>query len=72
MGTRHDGLVDYLGDDYPGFVPAGDPAALRSAINRAMSDAGFRNELIDAVALRRERLRDERDSAGAVVAILRG
>jgi glycosyltransferase involved in cell wall biosynthesis len=72
VGTRHDGLVDYLGEDYPGFVAPEDPAALRTTIARAMGDESFRNELIEAVSSRRRMLRRERDSADAVLSILRG
>jgi glycosyltransferase involved in cell wall biosynthesis len=70
VGTRHDGLADYLGEGYPGFVPAGDPAALRTAITRAVSDESFRSELLEAVTVRRDILNRERDSARAVLAIL--
>lgn len=46
IATRHPTLLDYLGDDYPGFVPAGDSAALRAALLRAVGDAEFRAELV--------------------------
>jgi glycosyltransferase involved in cell wall biosynthesis len=49
VATRHDSLVDYLGDDYPGFVPAHDAEALRVAIARALSDEPFRRSLLDRV-----------------------
>jgi glycosyltransferase involved in cell wall biosynthesis len=49
VATRHDSLVDYLGDDYPGFVPAHDVEALRHAIARAFSDEPFRQSLLDRV-----------------------
>jgi hypothetical protein len=50
IATRHDSLVDYLGDDYPGFVPAHDAEALRVAIARALSDEPFRRSLLDRVS----------------------
>jgi glycosyltransferase involved in cell wall biosynthesis len=49
VATRHDSLIDYLGDDYPGFVPANDPEALRAAIERGLSDDGFRSSLLERV-----------------------
>jgi glycosyltransferase involved in cell wall biosynthesis len=61
VATRHDALIDYLGPSYAGFVPARDPAALAAAIDRAMSDEGFRRSLIDQVSSRRESLRRQRD-----------
>jgi glycosyltransferase involved in cell wall biosynthesis len=49
VATRHDSLVDYLGDDYPGFVPAHDVGALRHAIARALSDEPFRQSLLNRI-----------------------
>lgn len=70
VGTRHDGLVDYLGENYPGFVPAGDPAALRTAISRAMSQESFRDALMQEIYARREFLRRQRECVSEVLAIL--
>jgi glycosyltransferase involved in cell wall biosynthesis len=49
VATRHDALVDYLGDDYPGFVPAADPVALCDAIERAVADGAYRAALIERI-----------------------
>jgi glycosyltransferase involved in cell wall biosynthesis len=49
VATRHDSLIDYLGQDYPGFVPAGDPVALRQAIERALHDQEFRGSLVERI-----------------------
>jgi glycosyltransferase involved in cell wall biosynthesis len=49
VATRHDSLIDYLGHDYPGFVPAHDVEALRCAITRALSDQLFRESLLNRV-----------------------
>jgi glycosyltransferase involved in cell wall biosynthesis len=46
VATRHDSLVDYLGDDYAGFVPPRDPDALRAAIERCLHDHVFRASLL--------------------------
>jgi glycosyltransferase involved in cell wall biosynthesis len=61
VATRHHALIDYLGPDYPGFVPAHDPAALRDAIARALSDPSFRRSLRDRVHASGEKLRDMED-----------
>lgn len=57
VATRHDSLIDYLGPDYPGFVPAHDADALRGAIARALSDQRFRNSLVDRVRASEQMLR---------------
>ena len=49
IATYHDSLVGYLGEDYPGFVAPGDPAELRAAIERVMTDAEFRTTLIACI-----------------------
>jgi glycosyltransferase involved in cell wall biosynthesis len=70
VGTRHDGLIDYLGESYPGFVPAEDPAALRTAISRAMSEESFRHGLMQEIFARRAFLRQQRECVSEVLAIL--
>lgn len=54
--SRHESIVDYLGDDYPGFVPPGDVDALASAIERALSDLSFRAQLTNAIHAAKDRL----------------
>jgi glycosyltransferase involved in cell wall biosynthesis len=49
IATRHEALVDYLGDDYPGFVPAADPIALCDAIERAITDGPYRAALVERI-----------------------
>jgi glycosyltransferase involved in cell wall biosynthesis len=49
IATRHDAIVDYLGKDYPGFVPAADPLALCDAIERALHDDAYRAALVERV-----------------------
>ena len=67
VATRHDGLIDYLGPSYSGFVPAEDPAALGAAIERVMSDEGFRLILVEEVSIRWETLRRRRGDVGSQV-----
>jgi glycosyltransferase involved in cell wall biosynthesis len=68
--TRHDGVVEHLGEDYSGFVPAEDVGALREAIARAMSDESFRNTLVEQVSRARERVPDAGEAAGSIRAVL--
>jgi hypothetical protein len=49
VATRHDSLIAYLGDDYAGFVPPSDAAAMRVAIERALHDELFRRRLLEGV-----------------------
>jgi glycosyltransferase involved in cell wall biosynthesis len=70
VATRHDSLVDYLGDDYPGFVPARDPEALRVAIDRGLRDDGFRLALIERVEATARRFREEEQVEAEIVRIL--
>ncbi len=71
IATRHDGVVDYLGAEYSGYVTPGDPEALRSAIGRVMSDDGYRQKLMEEVELRRRALDQvERNPAQQVLAVL--
>lgn len=43
--SRHESIEAYLGRNYPGFVPAGDVAAMRSSLERALQDPAWRAEL---------------------------
>ena len=71
VATRHDGVVDYLGADYSGYVPPGDANALRAAVSRVMSDDGYRQRLIEEVGRRRNFLHQpERDPGQQVLAVL--
>lgn len=49
--TRHESVEDYLGADYPGFIPAEDIYAMRSMLQRAIQDKTFRAELARSVAV---------------------
>jgi glycosyltransferase involved in cell wall biosynthesis len=58
IATFHDSLIDYLGHDYPGFVPARDAKALRAAIARALSDEPFKALLLERVDAAARMLRE--------------
>lgn len=45
LSTRIDGSVGLLGEDYPGYVPVGDAAALAALMQRAATDLEFYGEL---------------------------
>ncbi|MBL4689830.1 MAG: TIGR04348 family glycosyltransferase [Nannocystaceae bacterium] len=45
VSTRIAGSVGLLGEDYPGYVPVGDAAALSRMLARVENDAGFLAEL---------------------------
>ena len=70
VATRHDSLVEYLGHDYPGFVPARDPEALRHAIDRGLRDDAFRRALIEGVKAASERFREEEHVEAEIASIL--
>jgi glycosyltransferase involved in cell wall biosynthesis len=70
VATHHDALVDYLGSDYPGFVPADDPEALRDAIRRAIDDPSFRQSLVDRIHASARMLREMGDLEDDLVRIL--
>jgi putative glycosyltransferase (TIGR04348 family) len=44
------GSVGLLGDDYPGYYPIGDTAALRELLTRSEEDTDFRTDLIERCA----------------------
>lgn len=70
VATRHDSLVEYLGRDYPGFVPASDSEALRHAIDRGLRDDAFRRTLIEGVRAAAERLREQEHVEAEIAGIL--
>jgi glycosyltransferase involved in cell wall biosynthesis len=68
--TRHDGMIAHLGPEYAGYVPPGDADALRTAIDRAMSDETFRRTIIDDLQVKRaEFARLHSNPASEVLAI---
>jgi glycosyltransferase involved in cell wall biosynthesis len=52
LASRIPGNVGMLGDDYPGYFPAGDPAALSALLARCREDASMLPRLNLACAAR--------------------
>jgi glycosyltransferase involved in cell wall biosynthesis len=71
VATRHDSLVEYLGEDYPGFVAAHDPAAMRAAIDRALRDDNFRRRLVERVKVAARWLDEQEQIEGEILRILK-
>jgi glycosyltransferase involved in cell wall biosynthesis len=69
--TRHDSLIDYLGDDYVGFVPPNDPEALRTGIERALRDDAFRQSLRAGVRKASRSFRDQERIEVEIAGIIR-
>lgn len=72
VATRHDSLVDYLGEDYAGFVSANDPEALRVAIERALHDDRFRHALVERVQAAARSFREQEQVDAEIAGILAG
>jgi glycosyltransferase involved in cell wall biosynthesis len=70
VATRHESLIDYLGDDYPGFVPAHDSEALRAAIERALSDGEFRESILGRLDASLRALEERGDVETEILRIL--
>jgi glycosyltransferase involved in cell wall biosynthesis len=70
VATRHDSLIDYLGADYAGFVPANDPEALRVGIERALHDDRFRHALVERVEAVARSFRDQEHVDAEIAGIL--
>ena len=64
--TRHEAVIDYVGEDYPGFVPLDDEAAMRAAITRALEDDAYRHKLAAEVKGAQSRL-EQKGQAGQEV-----
>jgi glycosyltransferase involved in cell wall biosynthesis len=70
VATRHESLTDYLGESYPGFVPADDPIALKTAIERGLGDEGFRHLLLERITATARSFREREDFETEIAAIL--
>jgi len=68
--TRHASVVDYVGDDYPGFVPLDDEVAMKAAISRALHDEAYRNRLAAEVRSAQARLEQKGNSGQEVMQFL--
>ncbi len=69
LASRISGSIGMLGDDYPGYFPVGDDAALAALITRCVGDSSFMNRLRDA-CLRRAPLFAPATESAAVVRLL--
>jgi glycosyltransferase involved in cell wall biosynthesis len=49
VATRHESIEEYLGADYPGFVPHNDVTALRAALASALQQPALREELSERI-----------------------
>jgi glycosyltransferase involved in cell wall biosynthesis len=63
LGSRIDGSVGLLGEDYPGWFPPGDDAALAALIARAVDEPAFAQALRDACARAAPRFAPARERA---------
>jgi glycosyltransferase involved in cell wall biosynthesis len=70
VATRHDSLIEYLGADYAGFVPADDPTAMRDAIERALRDDAYRSGLLERIKSTAQRFRDGEHVEAEIVRIV--
>jgi putative glycosyltransferase (TIGR04348 family) len=74
IASRIPGSVGLLGEDYPGYYPVEDTAALRELLLRSEADPAFYGRLAAACAARRALFMPERERAGwaSVLAELAG
>lgn len=63
ISSRIDGSIGLLGEDYPGFFPVGDTAALTRLLLAAETDADFYGELSERVRSRRDLVDPARERA---------
>jgi len=63
VASRISGSVGLLGEDYPGYYPVGDTAALQTLLLRAESDQAFYRSLESACRARRHLFSVEREVA---------
>ncbi len=63
LASRVDGSVGLLGDDYAGYFPVGDTAALARLLDRIETDPAFLGGLRRAVSRRSKLFRPERERA---------
>ena len=61
FASRVPGNVGLLGDDYLGYYPTGDAAALAELMRHAETDAVFYRQLCDQVCRRQHLFRPERE-----------
>jgi len=64
LASRIDGSVGLLGEDYPGYYPTSDTAALAALLGRAETEPAFLAALEAACAVRAPLFTPEREKAG--------
>lgn len=69
LSTRIDGVLGLLGDDYPGFFPVGDAAALSTLLHRCESDAAFYSTLTTAALACAPQFHPDRERAALLAAV---
>jgi glycosyltransferase involved in cell wall biosynthesis len=68
--TDHSAVHPYVGADYPGLVPAGDAASLRSEIERVRNDPSYADRLVRHLADHRARLASMGSMADDIAALV--
>ncbi|WP_395406741.1 glycosyltransferase [Pseudoduganella sp. UC29_106] len=66
VATRHESIEEYLGADYPGFVPHNDVTALRTALASALEQPGLRAVLSERIREAGRKL-EQRGEPGAEI-----
>ena len=66
VATRHESIEEYLGADYPGFVPHNDVDALRAALASALSEPALRLTLAERIRQAGRKL-EQRGDPGAEI-----
>jgi glycosyltransferase involved in cell wall biosynthesis len=66
VATRHESIEEYLGADYPGFVPHNDVDALRAALASALSEPALRVALSERIRQAGRKL-EQRGEPGAEI-----
>jgi len=66
VATRHESIEEYLGADYPGFVPHNDVVAMRSALACALEQPALRADLSARIRKAGEKL-GQRGAPGAEI-----
>jgi putative glycosyltransferase (TIGR04348 family) len=69
LSTRIDGVLGLLGDDYPGFFPAGDAGALAGLLWRCESDSEFMAQVRQSAREREARFAPEAEDRALAAAV---
>jgi len=66
VATRHESIEEYLGADYPGFVPHNDVGAMRTALASALNEPSLRATLSERIRQAGRKL-EQRGEPGAEI-----